>query len=80
MHDTPGQDLGEGRENRVLQLGQDEPDQTGPVSPELGRPLVAEHVEGGEHGAPGGLTDAGPAVEHATDGGLADADLLGHLS
>ena len=43
--------LGEGREDRVLQLGQHQPDEPGPLAAQLGRSLVAEHVERREHRA-----------------------------
>ena len=52
-------DVGEGREDRVLQLGQDEPDEPGPLAAQLRRPLVAEHVERGEHRLAGGLRTPG---------------------
>ena len=41
--------VGERREDRVLQLGQHQPDEAGPLAAQLGRSLVAEHVERGEH-------------------------------
>ena len=71
--------LGEGREDRVLQLRQDEADEARPLAAELGRALVAQDVERGQDGLARGLGDAGLAVEHAADGRLAHADLLGHL-
>ena len=73
-------DLGERREDRVLELGQDEADEPGAFAAQLGRSLVAEDVEGGQHRLAGRLGDAGLAVEHAADGRLADADLACHLA
>lgn len=72
--------LGEGREDRVLQLGQDQPDQPGALTAELRRALVAEHVQRGENGLPRGVGDAWLAVQHAADRGLADSYFLGNLS
>lgn len=66
--------------DRVLQLRQDEPDQARALAAQLGRPLVAQDVQGREHGLPGGLRDAGLVVEHPADRRLTDADLLCHLS
>ena len=40
--------LGEGREDRVLELWQDEPDKTGTFAAELGGPLVAQDIERGQ--------------------------------
>ena len=71
--------LGERGEDRVAELGQDQADQPGALAAQLRRPLVAEDVQGGQHGGAGGVGDAGLAVEHPADGGLADPDLLGHL-
>ncbi len=73
-------DLGERREDRVLQLGQDQADEPGALAAQLCGPLVAEDVERGEHRLPGGLRNPGLAVEHPADRGLADSDLPGHLS
>ena len=46
---VPGQrgldDLGERREDRVGQLGHDQPDQAGALAPQPARPVVAEHVQ-----------------------------------
>ena len=72
-------DVGEGREDRVLQLGQHEPDQPGPLAAQLRRSLVAEHVEGGQHRLAGRLGDAGALVEHPADRRLADPDVAGDL-
>ena len=41
-------DLREGREDRVLELRQDEPDEPGALAAQLRRPLVAKHVERGQ--------------------------------
>ena len=48
-------DVGERREDRVLQLGQHEPDEAGPLAAQLRRSLVAEHVERREHRLTGRL-------------------------
>ena len=74
-----GDHLGEGREDRVLQLGQHEPDEAGSLAAKLGRTLVAEHVEGGEDELLGRLRDAGLLVEDTADGRLADARVLRDL-
>ncbi len=71
--------LGEGGEDRVLQLRQDQADQSRALAAQLGRTLVAEHVQGGQHSAAGLVGDAGFAVEHPADRRLAHPDLLGHL-
>ena len=47
--------LGKCREDRVLELGQDQANEAGPVAAQLGRPLVAKHVQGGEDGLPGAI-------------------------
>jgi len=73
-------DLGQRREDRVLKLGQHQPDQPGALAAQLGRALIAEHVKGGEHGFPGAVGHACLAIEHPAHSGLADADLLGDLS
>ena len=54
-------DLGEGREDRVLELRQDEADEPGAFAAQLGRPFVAEDVERGEDRLAGRLGDAGLA-------------------
>ena len=79
LGERPADDLGERREDRVLELGQHEPDEPGPFAAQLGRALVAEHVERGEHRLARRLGDAGLAVEDAADRRLADADLARHL-
>src|SRR6202034_746687 len=72
-------DLGQGREDRVLQLGQHQSDEPGPLAPELRGPLVSEHVKGSQHRLSGAVGHAGLAVEYPAHGGLTDADLLGDL-
>ena len=79
LGETDAHDLGDGREDRVLELGQDEADEPGALAAQLGRPLVAEDVERREHGLARGLGDPGLAVEDAADRRLADADLACHL-
>ena len=75
----PGQrladDLGERREDRVLQLRGDQPDQARAALPQPHRALVAEHVERGEDGLAGGRGDARLAVEDAADRRFADPRL-----
>ena len=44
-----GHDLGEGWEDGVLELGEDEPDQTRAVTAKVSRPLVAENIERCQH-------------------------------
>src|SRR6185295_8433272 len=72
-------DFGECRKDRVLQFGENEPDQPSPLSAELRWSLVAQHIEGGEHSLTGWLGDARLAVEHPADRGFADADLAGYF-
>ena len=50
LRESAADRLGERREDRVLQFGQNEADEPGALAAQLGRALVAEHVEGGEHG------------------------------
>ena len=69
-------DVGQRGEDGVLQLGQHQADQPGPLPPQLGRALVAEHVQRGQHGGPGGVGDARPVVEHPAHRRLADAHFL----
>ena len=71
--------LGERREDRVLQLRQDQTDQPRSVAAQLGRPVVAEDIQRGEHRRAGRVGDAGLAVEHATDRRLADADVARYV-
>ena len=70
--------LGQRREDRVLQFGQHQADQPGPLAAQLGRALVAENVQRGQHGFPGAVGDPGLAVEDPAHRGLAHSDLLGH--
>ena len=72
-------DVGDRREDRVLQFGQDEPDEAGPLAAQLRRALVAEHVERREHRLAGRLGDPGTLVEHPADRRLADADVSSYL-
>ena len=74
-----GHHLGQRREDRVLQLGQHQADQPAAFAAQLGGTLVAQHVQGREHGRAGRLGHAAAAVEHPADGRLADAGLLRHL-
>ena len=48
-------DLGQRGEDGVLQLGQHEADKPGTLPAQLAGPLVAEHVERGEHRFPGAV-------------------------
>ena len=58
LGESTADDVGEGREDGVLQFGEDEPDEAGPLPAQLRRTLVAEHVERRQHGLAGGLGDA----------------------
>ncbi|EOY51924.1 hypothetical protein SLI_7220 [Streptomyces lividans 1326] len=73
-------DLGERGEDRVLQLGQDQADQAGALAAQLGGPLVAQDVQRAQYGLPGRLGDPRFAVKYPADRGLADPNLLRHLS
>ena len=72
-------DVGERRKDRVLQLGEHEPDEPGALAAELGRPLVAEDVERRQHRLTRRLRHAGALVEHAADRRLAHVDVAGNL-
>jgi hypothetical protein len=72
-------DLCERREDRVGQLRHHQPDQAGRAAAQPCGALEAEHVECGEHGLPGVLGDAGPAVQYPGDGRLADPGLTGDV-
>ena len=72
-------DVGDGREDRVLQLGQHQADEAGPLAAQLRRSLVAEHVERREHRLAGRLGDTGALVEHPADRRLADPDVASDL-
>ncbi|GAA3494498.1 hypothetical protein GCM10019016_015980 [Streptomyces prasinosporus] len=72
-------DLGQRREDRVLQLGGDQADQALAALPQPHRTFVAQDVEGGEHGLAGGGGDARLAVEDAADGRLAHPRLSGDV-
>ena len=72
-------DLAEGGEDRVLQLGQEEPDEPRPFAAQFARPLVAEHVERGEHRGARARPHPRFVVEHPAHGGFADPDLARHI-
>lgn len=72
--------LRERGEDGVLQFRQHEADQARALAPQLGGPLVSEHIERGEDGLPCRLGDTGLSVEDTADRRLADSHLLGHLS
>jgi hypothetical protein len=74
-----GDHLGEGGKDRILQFGQDQTDEASALAPQLGRTLVPEDVQGGEHRRAGRLGNATAAVEHPAHRGLADPGLLCHL-
>ncbi len=71
--------LGESGKDRVLELGQDEPDEAGSLAAELRRSLVAEDVECREDRLAGRFGHPGLAVEHAAHRRLADANLARNL-
>ncbi len=75
----PGQgladDLGERREDRVVQFRSYQTDEPRTALAQLHGPLVAEYVEGGQHGFAGACGHTGLAVEHAADCGFADPRL-----
>ena len=71
--------LGQSREDRVLQLGNDEPDHARAPDPQVGRPLVADHVERRQDGGAGGVGDPRLAVQDATDRRLADTGLFRNI-
>ena len=75
LREPAADDLAERREDRVLQLGQEEADEAGALAAQLGRALVAEHVQRRQHGLAGGLGDPRLLVQHAADGRFADPDL-----
>ena len=79
LRKRPADDLRERREDRVLELGQHEPDHARPPHPQMRGPLVADHVESREDGGAGGVGDPRLAVEHAAHRRLADAGLLGYV-
>ena len=76
LRERAGDNLGERREDRVLELRHDEPDHARLPPPQMRRPLVADHVERGQHRRARRVRDAGLAVQHAADRRLADAGLL----
>ena len=71
----PGHDLGKGREDRVLEFGQDETDEARPFATQLGRSLVAQDVERRQDRLARLLRDAGLLVEDTADRGLTHPDL-----
>ena len=79
LGEGPADDVGDGREDRVLQLGQDETDEARPFAAQLRRSLVAEHVERREHRLAGRFGDTGTLVEDPADRRLADADVTSNL-
>ena len=72
-------DLRERGEHGVGQLGDDEADEAGGAGAQLLGSLVAEHVEGGQHGLPRLGRHAVLAVEDPRHRGRADAGLLGQV-
>ena len=75
LRERPRDHLREGREDRVLELRQDESDEARALAAQLGRPLVAQDVERGQDGLPGRFGHTGLPVEDAADRRFADADL-----
>ena len=71
--------LGEGREDRIVQLRHDQPDQPGRVLPQPHRPLVTEHVQRRHDRPPRLGGDAGPVVEDPRDRRLAHPGLHGDV-
>ncbi len=71
--------LGERREDGVLQLRQDQADESRSLATQLGRSLVAEDIESGQDRLARRLRDPGLVVEHPADGRLTHADLASHL-
>ena len=65
--------LGEGGEDRVGQLGDDETDERDRRRAQPGRAVVAQDVDRGEDGLTGALGDPRPLVEDPRDGRLAHA-------
>ena len=68
-------DLRERREDRVDQLGHHQADEQRRLRLQPGGPVVAEHVDRGEHRLPGRVGHPRPVVEHPADRGLADVGL-----
>ncbi len=79
MRERAADDLGQGREDRVLQFGQHQADQPGPFAAQLGRALVTQDVQGRQDRFPGAAGNPGLAVQDPAHRGLADPDLLGHV-
>ncbi len=76
LRERAGDDLGERREDRVLELGHDQPDHARATNAEVRRPLVADHVERSQHRSSRRVGDAGLAVQDTADRRLADPGLL----
>ena len=76
----PGHDLGEGRKDRVLELGNDQSDHAGAARAQLGRALIADDVERRQDSGACRLRDPRPVIENAADRGLTDPGLLGYVS
>ena len=57
LRERPADDLGERREDRVLELRHDQPDHARAPHAQMGRPLVADHVERRQHGGAGRVGD-----------------------
>jgi hypothetical protein len=64
-------DLSERREDRVVQLRHHQADQAGAAFAQLGRPLVTQHVQRGQHRLAGLGGHAWTVVEDPRDGRLA---------
>ena len=79
LGERAGDHLGERREDGVLKLRHDQPDHAGAAHTQVGRTLVADHVERGQNGGAGRLGDPRAAVQYTADGGLADPGLLGNV-
>jgi hypothetical protein len=79
LRERDAHDLRKRGEDRVLKLGQDEPDEAGPLAAELRGSLVAEDVERREHGLARRFRHPGLAVEHPAHRRLADANLARNL-
>ncbi len=59
--------LGQGREDGVPQLGEDQADQPGAAAPQFGGTFVTEDVKRGEDCGAGSSGNARAAIEDATD-------------
>jgi hypothetical protein len=72
-------DLGERREDRVGQVGDDQPDEPGARLPEAYGTLVTGGVEHLDDGLPGRRRDSRLAVEDPADRGLTHSGLGGDV-